>query len=90
MFKQEGLCDPIEDWVTEQRMLFRNKKMIQENIDRLNAVDFPFTKSDNEKFRLLEMQAYEMQEYLQKGILSYDNNFSKKFFSKNSFNMSEE
>lgn len=50
-YKKWGLCDEIEDWVKEQRNLYKDKKINKENLYRLKAINFPFIATENEQYK---------------------------------------
>lgn len=79
-FKNHSLADPIEDWVEEQRTLFRENRISDENLIRLQSVNFPFIKTKDENFKLSLIQIYEMEEQLNLGYKTYDDNHAKELF----------
>jgi len=50
LYRKFGLCDEIEEWVKEQRNLYKSKELPTENLHRLQAVNFPFEAKENEHF----------------------------------------
>ena len=50
IFKKYNLCYDIEEWVNEQRELYNNNELSNENLFRLQALDFPFDKKNVEKY----------------------------------------
>ncbi len=64
-FRDYGLCDEIEEWVMDQRKLYNNNTISKENVDRLNAVKFPFVAKENEKFFFTTRSIWKLREKLQ-------------------------
>ena len=64
-FRKRGLTVEIEDWVINQRILFKENKIPKENLIRLKAVGFPFDKSKNEEFKLTWDVMYELSKKLE-------------------------
>ena len=50
VFRKNGFCDEIELWINEQRALNESNELSNENLYRLEAVDFPFNPSPDESF----------------------------------------
>lgn len=50
IFKKYNLCYDNEEWVNEQRKLYNNNELSNENLFRLQAVDFSFDRKDDEKY----------------------------------------
>ena len=50
VFRKNGFCDEIELWINEQRALNKSNKLSNENLYRLEAVDFPFNTRSDESF----------------------------------------
>lgn len=48
--KADGLIHGMETWVKEQRELFKKKLLTNENLYRLESIDFPFEESLDEKW----------------------------------------
>ena len=63
-FRKNGLCVEIKDWVKEQRIEFENKTISNENLLRLQAVDFPFKAKDNEHYKLTKQSCWDLREKL--------------------------
>ncbi|MDC1457236.1 hypothetical protein N8351_06725 [Flavobacteriaceae bacterium] len=66
IFKKNGLCDEIEEWVKEQRELYNNNKILNENLIRLKLLNFPFEELENESFPFTFNSLYELSEKLRK------------------------
>ena len=66
IFKKNGLCDEIENWVKEQRELYYSNKLSSENLVRLELVKFPFKIVAGEQFSLTFNSLYILQEKLRK------------------------
>lgn len=79
-FKNYGLIDPLEEWIKEQRKLYKNNKLNSENLIRLKSIKFPFESKENETFRLTNSQVTEMLECISFGIKEYqgDGSFWKR------------
>ena len=72
MYKFRGLCLLNEDWVKEQRALYEKNELSNENLIRLEAVDFPFIADKNENFRLSSNHAYYMIKAMDDGNRTYE------------------
>ena len=70
-FKKHGLCYEIKNWVEEQRELFENNKLSNENLYRLQAVNFPFTYSPNERYNLTRKHCWILREKLERKVNRY-------------------
>ena len=66
LYRKNGLCDEIESWVKEQRVLYKENQISNENLYRLKAVDFPFKPKENENFPLTFNTIYMLKEKLRK------------------------
>ena len=64
-FREYGLCDEIEKWVIDQRKSYNDNSISKENIDRLNAVKFPFKEDKNEEFVFTARSIWKLREKLQ-------------------------
>ena len=64
IFKDNGLCNEIELWVKKQRKLFQNNEILNENLFRLQALNFPFISSKNEEFRFTSNSIWELKNKL--------------------------
>jgi len=64
-FREYGLCDEIEEWVMDQRKSYDDNSISKENIDRLNAVKFPFKADKNEKFVFTTRSIWKLREKLE-------------------------
>ena len=58
-YKNNGLCEPIFEWVKDQREQYQNRSIPQENLIRLKAVKFPFEPLKNETYDFLYYQLFE-------------------------------
>ena len=65
-FRTIGFCDELEDWVKEQRILFNNNDISSENLQRLNAIKFPFEPLENEEYKFTKKSIWELIEKLNK------------------------
>jgi len=65
IFREYGLCDEIEEWVMDQRKSYNDNSISKENIDRLNAVKFPFKADKNEEFVFTTRSIWKLREKLQ-------------------------
>ena len=76
----------IEDWVSEQRLLYTENKLTSENLIRLNAINFPFELSNDEKKEIKLISLAKMVSYINelRGMLSYYGitDFAKHFYVK--------
>ena len=66
IFKSTGFCDEIEDWVHEQRQLYNNKNLSEENFFRLQAANFPFISEEDERFPFTWNSYYALREKLER------------------------
>jgi hypothetical protein len=66
IYKKDGLCDEIEDWVNEQRELHSSNKLSSENLIRLELVKFPFKEVAGEEFPLTFNSLNILEEKLRK------------------------
>jgi len=66
IYKKNGLCDEIEDWVKEQRSLYNNNKLSKENLVRLELIKFPFNTVAGEQFPFTFNSLHILQEKLRK------------------------
>lgn len=86
IYRKTGLCDEIEEWVIEQRQLFKSTKIYSENLYRLNAVNFPFKKVKGEHFGFTYNSISVLQEKMRKKVrrleLKLINNPPKKLTQK--------
>ena len=64
-FREYGLCDEIEEWVMDQRKSYNDNSISKENIDRLNAVKFPFKADKNEEFFFTTRSIWQRREKLE-------------------------
>jgi hypothetical protein len=65
-FRTIGFCDELEDWVKEQRILFNNNDISSENLQRLNAIKFPFEPLENEDYKFTKKSIWKLIEKLNK------------------------
>lgn len=65
-FKKNGLNTDNEKWVIEQRKLFKNSKLNNENLIRLNAINFPFNETNGEIFKMTKRTTWSLIEKLEK------------------------
>jgi len=65
-FRTIGFCDELEDWVKEQRILFNNNDISSENLQRLNAIKFPFEPLEKEEYKFTKKSIWELIEKLNK------------------------
>ena len=79
-FKKYRLIDPIEKWVKEQRVIFKENQLSNENFTRLNAANFPFEEKNDEVFKLDIYQIIFMEEQLNSGKNIYDDNYTERNF----------
>ena len=70
-FKKHGLFYEIKNCVEVQRELLSNNKLSNENLYRLQAVNFPFTYSPNEKYNLTRKHCWELREKLDRKVNRY-------------------
>ena len=68
LYRKIGLCDEIENWVYEQRELYKSDTISRQDLYRLNAVNFPFEASVGEHFPFTYNSIYALQEKLRKKI----------------------
>lgn len=66
LYRKFGLCDEIEEWVKEQRNLYKSKELPTDNLYRLQAVNFPFEAKENEEFKLTRTSVWALKEKLRK------------------------
>ena len=66
LYRKFGLCDEIENWVKEQRLLYQIKDLSIENLDRLQAVNFLFEAVENEYFSFTFNSINDLKEKLRK------------------------
>ena len=66
LYRKFGLCDEIEEWVKEQRVLYESKELPSENLYRLQAVNFPFEAKKNEEFKFTNTSLWTLKEKLRK------------------------
>jgi len=66
LYRKTGLCDEIESWVKEQRVLYNDNEISNENLYRLKAFNFPFKPKKNEDFPFTFNTIYVLQEKLRK------------------------
>mgnify|MGYP006126943103 FL=1 len=76
----------IEDWINEQRILHSENKLSSENLIRLNAINFPFNLSEDEKKEIKLLSLAKMVSYINdlRGTLSYYGikDFAKHYYVK--------
>jgi len=63
-FRTFGFCDELEIWIKEQRSLFNKNEIINENLLRLRAINFPFKVSEDEEFKLTKKSVWNLREKL--------------------------
>lgn len=78
-FKKHGLSYEIKDWVKEQRLLYHENEIPNENLYRLQAVNFPFESTKNEKYVLTRKTCWELREKLEKKIERHQVKEEKKY-----------
>tara|TARA_B110000114_G_scaffold123481_1_gene129352 strand:- start:244 stop:1125 length:882 start_codon:yes stop_codon:yes gene_type:complete len=66
LYRKIGLCDEIENWVNAQRELYKSDTISNQDLYRLNAVNFPFEASVGEHFPFTYNSIYALQEKLRK------------------------
>jgi hypothetical protein len=66
LFKQIGFCDELENWINEQRKLYSTNELSNENLYRLQSINFPFEKGENESFPFTWNSYYVLVEKLEK------------------------
>jgi len=66
MYRKTGLCDETESWVKEQRTLYSDNEIANDNLYRLEAVNFPFKPKKNEDFPFTFNTISVLQEKLRK------------------------
>lgn len=79
-FRDYGMSDPIENWIKEQRHLFDNNRLSKDNLLRLEAANFPFSKKENEEYKLDIYQILYMQEQLDSGKKKYEDLYTQRTF----------
>ena len=65
-FRKYGLNTDNEEWVKEQRTLFKKSKLNNENLTRLKSADFPFNEQDGEIFEMTKRTIWALIEKLEK------------------------
>lgn len=65
LFRRFGLCYEIKKWVKEQRLLFKQNKIPEENLIRLKAANFIFNTNQNEKYILTRSSCWDLRENLE-------------------------
>ena len=78
LFKKHGLCFDIKKWIEEQRILFKANKIPNENLFRLQAINFPFESKRNEKYKLTKNSCWELREKLDEKIRRFEIKEQKK------------
>jgi len=68
IYRKTGLCDEIEEWVMQQRELLKSNEISNENLYRLNAVNFPFDATKGEHFAFTYNSINLLQEKMRKKI----------------------
>ena len=66
LYRKFGLCDEIEEWVKEQRNLYKSKELPTDNLYRLQAVNFPFEAKENEVYKFTKKSIWELIEKINK------------------------
>ena len=80
LYRKFGLCFEIKNWVEEQRTLFKENNIPNENLYRLQAVKFPFDILQNENYKLKTRSAcWELREKLDEKIRRFQIKEQKKF-----------
>lgn len=79
LFRKHGLCIDIKEWVEEQRAFYKENKIPNENLLRLNAVDFSFEILKNEKYKLTKRSCWELREKLDKKTQRFEIKEQKKY-----------
>lgn len=80
LYRKFGLCLEIKNWVEEQRALFKDNNIPNENLFRLKAVKFPFEISKNEIYKLKTRSGcWELREKLDEKIKRFQIKEQKKF-----------
>lgn len=77
-FKKNGLNTDNEEWVKEQRKLFKQSELKKENFLRLNSVNFPFKELNGEIFKMTKKTTWRLIEKLEKKQISFKNRKMKK------------
>lgn len=70
-FKKYGLCYEIKNWVNEQRILHKKNSLSNENLYRLQAVNFPFNSEKKETYKLTRVSCWDLREKLEKKVTKY-------------------
>lgn len=79
LYRKFGLCFEIKNWVEEQRALFTDNNIPNENLLRLKAVKFPFEILQNESYKLKTRSGcWELREKLDKKIRRFQLKEQKK------------
>lgn len=85
-FKKYSFIDDVEEWVFEQRELYKSGKITDENKSRLISVNFPFEAKSDEKYEFTTNTVWKLKEKLEKKIrrleLKLINNPPKKLTEK--------
>ena len=79
IYRKHGLCFDLKKWVKEQRVLFKENKISNENLFRLQAIDFPFEAKHDEKYKLTTNSCWELRKKLDKKIREFEIKEHKKF-----------
>ena len=67
-FKKYSFIDDVEEWVFEQRELYKSGKITDENKSRLISVNFPFEAKSDEKYEFTTNTVWKLKEKLEKKI----------------------
>lgn len=78
-FKKNGLNTDIEDWINQQRDLYKLNKMPKENYKRLKALNFPFENIKDEEIKLSYSKIFELIEELHKMREEFELSEKKKY-----------
>ena len=78
IFRKHGLNTDNEDWVIEQRKLFENGNLSNENFQRLENTNFPFKKKKDEIFKITKKTTWKLIEKLEKKQKAFINRNNKK------------
>ena len=76
-FKKYGLCYEIKNWVNEQRILYKKNSLSNENLYRLQAVNFPFNSEKKETYKLTRVSCWDLREKLEKKVKKYKSKIIK-------------
>jgi len=64
IFKNFGFCIEIKEWINNQRVSFKEKTISNENLFRLEAINFPFEPLEDEEYKLTNRFIWGLREQL--------------------------